>query len=191
MSRFRVYKVWPALLGALAGALAGCAQSSDACQGRTETCVSLTLSGSDSVTQVDQLEAVVMRQALSQMPIMPLNVAQTLPFKVAVLWPDGPGTLSIRSFLAGQLNGVTPELALDLSHGSHAQYALTLYPPLVGSPLGDMWLPPMDMAVPDMTTVAPDMTTTAPDMTTRPPDMTIRPPDMSNDGPADLLPTTD
>jgi hypothetical protein len=162
----------------------GCSDS-DACKGRSETCISLTLSGADGVTQADQLEVQVLRQPKPEMPMVPLGEPRPLPFKVAVLWPDGPGTLSVRSYLQGKLNGVTAELALDLRNGAHDQRKLTLFPPLVGMPLGDLGgTPPRDMAAPPA-----DMTAPPADMTSPPADMTSPPVDMTS--PADMSAPTD
>lgn len=160
-----------------AGALAsGCADE-DACKGRSETCLSLTLSG-EGVMQADQLEVMVLRQPKPQTPMMPLGEAKPLPFKVAVLWPDGPGTVSVRSYDSGTLNGVTPELALDLRNGEHAQRKLTLFPPLEGKPQDFGGPPPKrDMAKPMDLSTPPDMTM-PPDMST-PVDMMAPPPDMT------------
>jgi hypothetical protein len=108
----------------------------------------------------------VMRQPKPEMPMMPLGTPEPLPFKVAILWPDGPGTLSIRSFLQGQVNGVTAEITVDLSNGAHEQQLLTLFPPLVGSSLGDMWLP-----------TPPDMTSTTDLSAPAPADLTVLPPE--------------
>jgi hypothetical protein len=145
----------------------GCADE-DACKGRSETCLSLTLSG-EGVMEADQLEVLVVRQPKPQTPMMPLGEPKPLPFKVAVLWPDGPGTVSVRSYLQGTLNGVTPELALDLRNGEHDRRKLTLYPPLAGIPQDfgtverrDM-KKPMDLSMPDLS--MPDLSPPPPDMT--------------------------
>src|SRR5262245_60861008 len=85
------------LAALLCAGISGCADE-DACKGRSETCLSLTLSG-EGVTEADQLEVLVVRQPKPQTPMMPLGEPKPLPFKVAVLWPDGPGTVSVRSYL--------------------------------------------------------------------------------------------
>jgi hypothetical protein len=143
----------------LALGAAGCRGDSDACQGRAETCLSLTLLGSDGVSQADQLALLVQRQPLAQMPMVPLGEARPLPFKVAVLWPDGPGIISVRSLLGGQLTGVTAELTLDLRNGAHAKRQLTLYPPLLGSPLGDLGSSPRDLSAPSDMAKPSDLST--------------------------------
>jgi hypothetical protein len=169
-----------ALLGLGLAGPAGCAADSDACKGRSETCLSLTLLGEDGVGQIDQLSVMVMRQPKPQAPMMPLGEPRPLPVKVAVLWPDGPGTVSVRSYLNGQLNGVSAELSLDLRNGAHDQRKLSLYPPLSGSGLGDLASGPRDMAHPpaDMAT-PPDLTAPPPDLTAPPPDLTAPLPDLT------------
>jgi hypothetical protein len=178
-----------ALPALLASALAGCADQ-DACKGRSETCLSLTLSG-EGVMEADQLEVMVQRLPKPQSPMMPLGEARPLPFKVAVLWPDGPGTLSVRSYLAGTLNGVSSELTLDLRNGEHDMRKLTLYPPLDGRPI-DFGTPPRrDMARPvDMTMPPPpDMSMPPSDMSVPPPDFSVPPPDFSVPPPDFSMPT--
>ena len=197
------------LLGAGLFALgAGCA-GDDACRGRDETCVSLTLLASEGVSEADQLQVMVKRAPSPTSPMMPLGSPQRLPFKVAVLWPDGPGTVSVRSFSGGTLNGVTPELALDLRGGAHARYALTLFPPLPGGgdkldmgagdlrardlrpapdlrPEEDLAVPE-DLSVPDLRpadggadmTMPRDLAMVAPDMTMPMGDMGM--PDLASD----------
>jgi hypothetical protein len=172
-------------------AAAGCADS-DACKGRSETCLSLTLSGSDGVTSVDQLQLQFMRKPKPDLPMMALGTPQELPFKVAVLWPDGPATLSVRALLSGQLVGVSPEFALDLRNGQHQQRKLTLYPPLPGTvaDLGgtrpDLSSNPKDLATtpPDLAEV-PDMAMSEPDLAMSPPDLAV-PPDQSTPTNPDL-----
>lgn len=150
----------------ISSVLSGCSEDSDACEGRAETCLSLTLFGSDGVSAADQLRMMLLRKEQPLSPMTPLGSVQDFPFKVAVLWPDGPANLSVRSSLGGMLNGVSAEISLDLRNGQHAQRKLTLYPPLPGSQ-------PTDMARPrDMTTL-PDMAV-PPDMTV-PPDLTVLP----------------
>lgn len=152
----------------------GCADS-DACKGHSETCLSLTLSGENGVAQADRLEVMVMRTSKPTLPMMALDSPKALPVKVAVLWPDGPGTVSVRSYLAGQLNGVSPELSLDLRNGDHDQRKLALFPPISGTALGDLGTAPgRDMAMPprDMASAPPDMTMSPPDLTQPPPDLT-------------------
>lgn len=153
----------------------GCADT-DACKGHSETCLSLTLSGEGGVAQADRLEVMVMRSSKPTMPMMALDAPKSLPVKVAVLWPDGPGTVSVRSYLSGQLNGVSPELSLDLRNGDHDQRRLSLFPPIDGTALGDLGsVPPRDMA-----TMPPrDMAMPPPDMATPPPDLTPPPLDLS------------
>lgn len=168
---------------AVGTAAAGCSGDNDACSGRSETCLSLTLSGADGVAKVDQVQVYVARKAKTSSPVEALSEPRELPFKVALLWPDGPATLHVRTFLQGQLNGLTPEISLDLRNGTHDKRKLTLYPPLTGTGLPDLGMtPPPDMTSPrDMANPA-DMAT-PPDMD--PPDMD--PPDMSPDmSPADL-----
>ncbi len=161
---------------ALAGlwAASGCVDS-DACRGRSETCLSLTLSGDTGVTQTDQLQVMFMRMLKPDVPMMSLDSPQDLPLKVAVLWPDGPATISVRALLTGQLIGVTPELDLDLRNGEHAQRKLTLYPPLPGSGV----LPPdMAKSQPDLRQPV-DLSDTSPDLAESPPDLSMPPPDLS------------
>ncbi|MDW8283102.1 MAG: hypothetical protein RMK29_15400 [Myxococcales bacterium] len=155
-----------ALALVLGAGLVGCA-SEDACRGRSETCLSLTLLGAEGVTELDQLQLVLRRMPRPLSPAMRLPSPQTLPFKVAVLWPDGPGTLSVRGYREGVLRGVTPELALDLRGGAHARRVLTLYPPLAG---GDADLGAADLHAPDLR--APDLRL--------PPDQAM-PPDLAGD----------
>lgn len=166
---------------AVTAAASGCADS-DACKGHSETCLSLTLSGESGVTQADRLEVMVLRTSKPTMPMVPLDQPKSLPVKVAVLWPDGPGTVSVRSYLSGQLNGVSAELSLDLRNGDHDQRKLSLYPPLDGTSLGDLGsVPPRDMAQTprDMAMPPRDMAQTPPDMAQTPPDMTS-PPDLTS-----------
>ena len=67
-------------------------------------------------------------------------------------------------------------------NGAHDKRKLTLYPPLSGTPLGDLGgtPPPRDMAThpPDMSTQPADMSTQPADMSTQP-DMAAPPPDMA------------
>ncbi len=133
-------------LGLLA-CLAGCSDGSDACEGQTETCLSLTLEGAEGVSAADQLQLFLWRKERPISPMTPLGSAQEFPFKVAVLWPDGPANFSVRSFLQGKANGVSAELTLDLRGGQHAQRRLTLFPPLPTSPLPDLG-PPKDFVDP-------------------------------------------
>lgn len=150
------------LLGSLLALLGisptGCADN-DACKGHIETCLSLTLSGFEGVSEADQLEVMVKRMPKPQTPMVPLGEPRPLPVKIAVLWPDGPGTVSVRSYLQGQLNGVSAELALDLRNGAHSQRKLTLYPPLTGSLPKDLGTSTStDMAAPLDMTKRSDMT---------------------------------
>lgn len=140
---------------------------------------------------VDRLEVMVLRQPKPQQPAVPLSMPFALPFRVAVLWPDGPGTLSVRSYLQGQLNGVTPELGLDLRNGAHDMRKLTLFPPLVNSSLGDLgYAPRRDMAMPkDMAMQPPDLAM-SPDLAMPPaPDLAAAPDDMTT--PLDQTSATD
>ena len=84
----------------------------------------------------------------------------------AVLWPDGPATLSIRAMLGGQLAGVSPEFSLDLRNGQHLQRKVTLYAPLPGS-----------SETPDLASNRPDMSSPA-DLSTSSPDL-AEPPDVA------------
>jgi hypothetical protein len=163
----------------LAGNLTGCSEDNDACEGRPETCLSLTLFGANGVVAADQLKVLILRKEQPVSPSTPLSTVQDFPFKVALLWPDGPGNLSVRSLLAGSLNGVSAELSLDLRNGQHAQRKLTLFPPLPGTT-------PMDMAKPRDLSMLPDLTT--PKDLTVTPDLTATP-DLSE--PPDLTVTTD
>jgi len=169
----------------LSAAAAGCSDN-DACSGRKETCLSLSLSGSDGVSKVDQVQVFVSRQAKPLSPVDALSEPRDLPFKVAILWPDGAASLHVRTFLQGKLNGLTPEITLDLRNGAHERRKLSLFPPIVGTDLPDMAgnpPPRPDMTSPrDMATPA-DMATPE-DMTT-PADMPMPPADM----PADMPPT--
>lgn len=187
---------------ALAAALtaAGCADN-DACKGHSETCLSLTLYGSEGVTRADQLQVLLMRKVQPVLPMMTLDNPQDLPFKVAVLWPDGPATLSVRAMLSGQIAGVSPEFALDLRNGQHLQRKVTLYPPLPGTvdvDLGaarpDMATPAMDLATPPPPDLAeaPDLAE-LPDLFEVPPDLALPPPpDLAMPPPPDLaLPPSD
>lgn len=177
-----------ALVAACLLPAAGCADD-DACKGRGETCLSLTLSGSDGVVKVDQVQVYLSRKEKPASPLMALSDPRELPFKVAVLWPDGPGTIYLRTYLGGQLNGLTPELSMDLRNGQHERRKLTLFSPLSGTGPVDMagGPPPRDMSSPrDMTSPA-DMTDPA-DMAnpvdmgsvpdSGPPDMPMMLPDM-------------
>ena len=74
---------------ALLSAALGCGSDNDACNGRSETCLSLTLSGSDGVAKADQVQVYVARKAKTQNPVEALSEPRELPFKIAVLWPDG------------------------------------------------------------------------------------------------------
>lgn len=148
------------LFGAAALVLAlggGCSDSSDACERRTETCLSLTLYGADGVSSADQLKVLIWRKDQPLSPLTPLGDRQDFPFKVALLWPDGPASVSVRSLLAGTVNGVSAEISLDLRNGQHAQRKLTLFPPL---PAGA----PVDMARPRDMTIVPDLATPKPDL---------------------------
>ncbi len=163
----------------LVAALSGCHEDSDACEGRTETCLSLTLFGSDGVAAADQLKVMLLRKEQPLSPSTPLSSVQEFPFKVALLWPDGPANLSVRSSLNGVVNGVSAEISLDLRNGQHAQRKLTLFPPLPNTQ-------PTDMArIRDLGTL-PDLTT-PPDLTLMP-DLTT-PPDLTD--PVDQATTTD
>lgn len=156
------------VLGGALALLGGCSGGNDACKGVNETCLSLTLMGTEGVTQADQLEVLLSRQTKGRNPMMALGSPQDLPVKVAVLWPDGGATISVRSFVAGVLTGVSAELTLDLRGGAHAKRALTLYPPIAGPTPADLagrdlaTPPPPDLATPDLAT--PDLAT--PDMAT-------------------------
>jgi hypothetical protein len=164
----------------------GCADN-DACRGHSQTCLSLTLSGEDGVTRADQLEVLFMRMVKPDLPAMALDSPQDLPFKVAVLWPDGPATISVRAFLSGQVAGVSPELDLDLRNGQHVQRKLSLYPPLPGVNTPDMAKRhPADLSTtpPDMTET-PDLAMPPPDLSQTPPDLSLPPPDLSQ-APRDL-----
>jgi hypothetical protein len=176
-------------LGSLAlsmSLLGGGCGGDDACKGRGETCVSLTLLGAEGISQVDQLQVFVTRKAAPSSPMAPLGSPQDLPFKVAVLLPDGVSLLSVRSFLGGTMNGITPEISVELRSGAHDKRLLTLYPPLPGGTGRDMasgggadmrqppvdmrqppvdLRPPADMSTPDMSVGMPDMAMGA-DMTT-------------------------
>ena len=166
----------PALC-ALSAAAAGCSDN-DACSGRKETCLSLSLSGAEGVGKVDQVQVFVSRQAKPLSPVDALGEPRDLPFKVAILWPDGPASVHVRAFLQGTLSGLTPEITLDLRNGAHDKRKLTLFPPIVGTDLPDMaGNPPRpDMASPrDMATPA-DMASPA-DMAP-PDDMTPPPTDL-------------
>jgi len=170
-----------ALLFAGLASASGCADS-DACKGHSETCLSVTLYGESGIKSVDQLQIMLSRRSKPDQPMMALSSPQDLPFKVAVLWPDGPATLSVRAMLAGQLNGVSPEFALDLRNGQHLQRRVTLYPPLPGTDPVDMATIRRDLSVPpDLATQQadllevpdllelPDLTTqTLPDISTPP-----------------------
>lgn len=155
-----------ALVTGLSGltGLTGCGESNDACKGQSETCLSMTLYGSDGVSRADQLQVMFMRKPKPDMPMMPLGSPQDLPFKVAVLWPDGPATVSVRAMLSGQLAGVSPEFSLDLRNGQHVQRKVTLYAPLPGS--GEL---------PDLAAGRPDLSSSPPDLATNPPDLAETP----------------
>lgn len=164
-----------ALLGL--GLVSGCSDSSDACEGRTETCLSLTLYGSDGVSTTDQLKVLLWRKDQPLSPTTPLTDRQDFPFKVALLWPDGPATVSVRSLLAGQVNGVSAEIGLDLRNGQHAQRKLTLFPPLPVSTSADMAKPRDMTMVPDMAMPPPpDLAMPQPDLADAP-DLSV-PPDL-------------
>ena len=168
MSRVAKDASWLLLPALLLGVSlsAGC-KDSDACKGRSETCLSVTLQGAEGVGALDQLQVMVQRKPNTDMTMMALSSGQELPFKVAVLWQDGPATLSVRGLRGGQVQGVTPEIALDLRNGKHAQQLLTLYPPIVGGmgldapdmakPPADMAKPPADMTVPEDLTKPEDL----------------------------------
>lgn len=182
----------PAIAGAVgllcAAGLTGCGESSDACKGQSETCLSVTLYGSDGVTRADQLQVLFMRKPKPDMPMTPLGNPQDLPFKVAVLWPDGPASVSIRAMLGGQLAGVSPEFSLDLRNGQHLQRKVTLYAPLPGN--GDT--PDLASSRPDLSSPA-DLSTSNPDLAD-PPDLAEPPiPDLAVPPPVDLAipPPTD
>ena len=179
---------------------AGGCSDNDACKGHSETCLSLTLYGSDGVMRADQLQVLLMRKVQPALPMMTLDSPQDLPFKVAVLWPDGPATLSVRAWLGGQLAGVSPEFALDLRNGQHLQRKLTLYPPLPGTADVDLGAPRPDMATPpaDLSATCPGLAEVpdlaeAPDLFEVPPDLTMPPPpDLAFPPPPDLaLPPSD
>lgn len=168
--------------------LGGCGESSDACKGQSETCLSLTLYGSDGVTRADQLQVMFMRKPKPDMPMMPLGSPQDLPFKVAVLWPDGPATISVRAMLSGQLAGVSPEFSIDLRNGQHVQRKLTLYSPLPGNgelpdlaTRSDLSSPPRDMA-----TSNPDLAEPQDLAEPTPPDLSVPPPPIDLALPIDL-----
>lgn len=164
----------------------GCADS-DACKGRKETCLSVTLYGEGGVTRADQLQVMLMRKSKPDQPMMALGSPQDLPFKVAVLWPDGPATLSVRAMLEGQLTGVSPELSLDLRNGQHLQRKLTLYPPLPGTEAVDMASGRRDLSSspPDLVTAPPDLAE-VPDLAESPDLSVTPPPDLSVTPPPDL-----
>ena len=174
----RVRWLGASLLFAGLASAGGCADS-DACKGHSETCLSVTLYGENGITSVDQLQIMLSRKSKPDQPMMALGSPQDLPFKVAVLWPDGPATLSVRAMLAGQINGVSPEVALDLRNGQHLQRKVTLYPPLPGTDPVDMATVRRDLSVP------PDQATQQPDLLAVPdllevPDLTVPMlPDMS------------
>ena len=171
------------LCGAALFSLGGC-NDHDACKGVKETCLSITLVG-EGVTEADQLQVLVARKPATTMQMMALGSAQQLPFKIAVLWPDGPAALSVRTLLGGQVNGVTSELVVDLRNGQHGLKRLTAFPPLPG-PAGlpdlavvrdmartDMAKPPGDMAMPEDMAVPEDMTVVPQPDLTMPPDLTM------------------
>lgn len=183
-----------ALVLVLGAGLGGCA-GEDACRGRSETCLSLTLLGAEGVTELDQLQLVLRRLPRPLSPAMRLPSPQALPFKVAVLWPDGPGTVSVRGYREGVLRGVTPELALDLRGGAHARRVLTFYPPLTGgdADLGAPDLRPPDLRLPPDQALPPDLSgdQAAPDMSgdQAAPDLPgDQAPPAQDGGPADLDP---
>lgn len=171
-----------------ASALSGCSDH-DACKGIKETCLSLTLVGAEGVTEADQLQVLVQRKPAPTMQMMALGSPQVLPFKVAVLWPDGPATVSVRSSLAGQVNGVTSELILDLRAGQHTMRRVTLFPPLLGPGLPDLatgprdLMRPADLRTPDLSS-PPDLSPPE-DMSVAQPDLTL-PPDLTMGGGNDL-----
>lgn len=150
--------LWAAAGLALGIAGLGCSSDNDACSGRSETCLSLTLSGSDGVSKADQVQVFVARKPKTGSPVEALSEPRELPFKIAVLWPDGPATLHVRTFLQGQLNGLSPEISLDLRNGAHEKRKLTLYSPLQGTGLPDMagGTPP-DLSTPRDMASPPDL----------------------------------
>lgn len=162
--------------------LSACSDGSDACEGRTETCLSLSLEGAEGVVGADQIKVLIWRKEQPFSPTTPLGSKQEFPFKVAVLWPDGPANLSVRSFLDGSLHGVSGELTLDLRNGQRAQRKLTLFPPLASNAPQDMARSKDFSVVRDMT-LPPDLSS-LPDLSDQPdlsdsPDLSI-PPDLSS-----------
>ncbi len=120
--------------------LCGCAKKDapsraviDGCQGRSESCLSLTLRSEENIDHIDRLEIMIKRATAPASPMTPLDKPVALPVNVAVLWPDGPGTISVRTYLQAQMNGVSPEMALDLRNGQHELHELMLFPPLGGN----------------------------------------------------------
>lgn len=133
--------------------LSACSDGSDACEGRTETCLSLSLEGAEGVVGADQIKVLIWRKEQPFSPTTPLGSKQEFPFKVAVLWPDGPANLSVRSFLDGSLHGVSGELTLDLRNGQRAPDLSSLpdlsdQPDLSDSP--DLSIPPDLSSSPDL-----------------------------------------
>ncbi|MFO0573199.1 MAG: hypothetical protein U1A78_04305 [Polyangia bacterium] len=162
------------------GPLGACSDH-DACKGVKETCLSLTLVGAEGVGEADQLQVLVQRKPASTMQDMALGAPLALPFKVAVLWPDGPATVSVRTSLSGQVNGVSSELTLDLRSGQHAMRRVTLYPPLLGPGLPDLG-GPRDLGRPSDLRPPADLSTPA-DLR-QPDDLSMPMPDLAE--PADL-----
>ena len=172
-----------AALGLLSMAGAGCTDN-DACKGRRETCLSISLSGAEGLDKVDQVQVYVSRQAKPLSPVDALGEPRSLPFKLAVLWPDGPATMYVRTFLQGKLNGLTAEISLDLRNGAHEKRKLTVFPPIFGIDLPDMAGPPpprADMAMPRDMATPMDMATPvdmADDMPAPPTDLPMPPVDL-------------
>jgi hypothetical protein len=164
-SRRRIFL--PVAAAAVLTVASGCSDN-DACSGRKETCLSLSLTGAEGVDKVDQVQAFVSRMPKPLSPVDALGEPRALPFKVAILWPDGAASVHLRAFLQGKLIALTPEITLDLRNGVHERRKLTLFPPIVGTELPDMagGTPPRDMATPrDLATPPADMATPE-DMTT-------------------------
>lgn len=161
--------------GAALSALGGC-NDHDACKGVKETCLSITLVG-EGVTEADQLQVLVARKPAMTMQMMALGSPQPLPFKIAVLWPDGPAALSVRTLIGGQVNGVTSELVIDLRNGQHGLKRLTAFPPLPGPGLPDLAVV-RDMARTDMAKPPEDMAKPPEDLAMPPEDLAMPQPDL-------------
>jgi hypothetical protein len=177
-----------ALLGAAALSATGGCNDNDACKGLKETCLSITLVGAEGVSEADQVQVLVARKPAMTMQSMALGSPQPLPFKLAVLWPDGPATLSVRTLLDGKVNGVTSELVVDLRNGQHGLKKLTAFPALEGPGLPDLAVvrdlarpdmakPPADMSMPDDLAMPEDLA--------MPPDL-LMPPDLTMGGGNDM-----